>query len=879
MTTFYLDPESGNDANDGLSFANRWKSLTSGATAARIAPGDTIRVKASLDPTLVGNATWTDNSRTINLAAAVTGDFVNCDVAWTAAANVTATASTATAVEGSSAELVIAAGFTTGKVAHREQVDLGSAPAGAHRHWRIYVTSILSGSYVSIVEAEMRLTSGGADQTGSGTASASSTYTTEGATPAKAFDNVLTYPGWTNNADLPCWLAYDFGAGITKEITEVTILNRNDSWWNQAPVAFEVQYSDDGAAWTTSWSVPNAGFTSTGQTKTFAKPAAPLTNLSAYQQVSFMARSSAALASGVLKLQLCSDTAGATPVHEVTIPALAAGEWTPVVFDNAAALGTSINSVALYANSDPGAITVNIDNIIACNASSSADSLTHRSLIGKARNIPWVAGATYAVGDKRQPTSPNRTGFCYRVSAITTGVAGGTEPTWPRDVGLTVTDGGVTWTCDAMEETWYPIAAITGAAITIGGNANLALSSSVRGYQGETETIATYKREPILDANPVTTNADTTAANIVQDSGTAAGGYITFTGGWNRTDMSTQTGETWLDGQTSEGASFYATNRNYLSVQNINAVRYDNGIYIDGGNAVSVSHCHGVGCDDVGMRLLGGDTRFELLNVIGAASGHALSFNSPIKATCIQCLGGSDASSSLGVNFGGRHSIDANYVAYKGNNNATNTGFGINSVSGNEIDYRIRNWVSKNNANAPLYAGGGGFEFHNATFGESPFYGGLTAGYDAQIKISKFGGTANDHRVYTDGGTIMSATDQRHTASGISWKFSPTATNRGPNYPLRLSVAKIACTSGASKTVTIWARRSNANIKGKLVAVGGLVAGVAETTVACEPTVDTWTSYSLTFTPTEDGVIEIEFHVWDGVGTTNSFWIDDLSVS
>lgn len=38
MATYYLDFENGNDANDGTTFANRWKSLTNGATAARIAP-------------------------------------------------------------------------------------------------------------------------------------------------------------------------------------------------------------------------------------------------------------------------------------------------------------------------------------------------------------------------------------------------------------------------------------------------------------------------------------------------------------------------------------------------------------------------------------------------------------------------------------------------------------------------------------------------------------------------------------------------------------------------------------------------------------------------------------------------------------------------
>src|SRR3954465_12971522 len=59
MTIFYLDGEGGNDANAGTSFALRWKTFSSGATAARIAPGDVIRVMGSPAPTLLGNATWT----------------------------------------------------------------------------------------------------------------------------------------------------------------------------------------------------------------------------------------------------------------------------------------------------------------------------------------------------------------------------------------------------------------------------------------------------------------------------------------------------------------------------------------------------------------------------------------------------------------------------------------------------------------------------------------------------------------------------------------------------------------------------------------------------------------------------------------------------
>lgn len=63
--TFYLDYENRDDSKDGSSWANAWKTITSGATAARIAPGDTIRIAKSPDPTSIGNATWTNLSKTV----------------------------------------------------------------------------------------------------------------------------------------------------------------------------------------------------------------------------------------------------------------------------------------------------------------------------------------------------------------------------------------------------------------------------------------------------------------------------------------------------------------------------------------------------------------------------------------------------------------------------------------------------------------------------------------------------------------------------------------------------------------------------------------------------------------------------------------------
>lgn len=56
----------------------------------------------------------------------------------------------------------------------------------------------------------------------------------------------------------------------------------------------------------------------------------------------------------------------------------------------------------------------------------------------------WAATTNYALDDIVIPTVPN--GFYYTVTADA-GSSGGSEPTWPTTLELTVVDGGITWTC------------------------------------------------------------------------------------------------------------------------------------------------------------------------------------------------------------------------------------------------------------------------------------------------------------------------------------------------------------------------------------------------------------------------------------------------
>jgi len=124
MPTYFLDPVGGNDALDGTTFANRWKTLNGGPTAARVAPGDEIRFIESPAPTLIGNCTWTTgaSARSITVPAGTVKliDALAVNTGWVAAANVTLNAASNTRLIGAAAvNFAVAPAFTTGKLAHK----------------------------------------------------------------------------------------------------------------------------------------------------------------------------------------------------------------------------------------------------------------------------------------------------------------------------------------------------------------------------------------------------------------------------------------------------------------------------------------------------------------------------------------------------------------------------------------------------------------------------------------------------------------------------------------------------------------------------------------------------------------------------------------
>lgn len=134
-------------------------------------------------------------------------------------------------------------------------------------------------------------------------------------------------------------------------------------------------------------------------------------------------------------------------------------------------------------------------------------------------------------------------------------------------------------------------------------------------------------------------------------------------------------------------------------------------------------------------------------------------------------------------------------------------------------------------------------------------------------------------------GTILNDTTTRHTASGYSWKLTPTsATNKLilPG-PLRYNTSKVAVNASTLITLSIWVNYDgsyNGNMP-RLVLVGGIVSGVgsAGTNVvatAATSMANTWQQLTVTATPSEAGVVE-----WyaDCDGTAGNAYFQDFTPS
>jgi len=559
-------------------------------------------------------------------------------------------------------------------------------------------------------------------------------------------------------------------------------------------------------------------------------PLGSAVDFSAYQQLTFWIKQTSGTvgAAGAVTITLCSDTAGVTAVDTFNVPAVGAiGQWVPFTVNKGSALGASIQSVAFNVITDNAAQTFFLDNIQVSKASASADALSLQSLLGK----------------------------------------------------------------NTAGETWYAIQSINGTRVMLDGvNATTPTATLQAGYFGTTETVTSYKRDTFKTS---ISTGNILAVQTVQESGTA-GNLISYSGGWNAADMSTQTMETWLDGLSGYGTGIHTNSVDYLAFSKLALVRYlyglnvvttsdyitvdliaannnsNIGVYAEGTQGtVVVPHTHN---NSTGVYVTGKQTTVTVTKAHGSRS-NALYVSGKNTVATIQEVRGSLIS---GVNCP----------------NAANVALYIDIISDSE-SYGMALQGASNLTLYDCIISNSGWDILGNT---SPNYNNklvrcsltsaipvypMTNDWDQSSGIFSQGqdGDTNKHIQYRQNGSISSDTATRHTASGISWKLSPAETvyTTAVN-PFFLSVAKVAVSAGTLVTASLWMRRTDIGLTARLMCKGRQLLGVmSDVATNMTAAADTWEQVTITFTPTEVGVVEILAECWGG--TTYSLYVDDFAVS
>jgi hypothetical protein len=133
--------------------------------------------------------------------------------------------------------------------------------------------------------------------------------------------------------------------------------------------------------------------------------------------------------------------------------------------------------------------------------------------------------------------------------------------------------------------------------------------------------------------------------------------------------------------------------------------------------------------------------------------------------------------------------------------------------------------------------------------------------------------------VVSEGGTMVTMATDRPGQTGNMWRMSITSNVRTSYYPLRLSLMKIAVTANNLVTIKAWMKKSHAtNCNGKLRVKGYQIEGVKDDVISTMTNTVDWQEVTLTFTPTENGVVEVEA-LAEYVAANANIFIDTVTVT
>ena len=565
-------------------------------------------------------------------------------------------------------------------------------------------------------------------------------------------------------------------------------------------------------------------------------------DLSSYQQICFKAGFSSGLPDqafdNFISIKLCSDNTGDVVVH--SIPLTRCGGRYMYNFEVVKNFGTNlsnnINSVALHIDANVVYdYDIYVDQIMACQASGP----TLNSVISKSND-----------------------------------------------------------NVNAVEH--YTVSDIVGNFVFFGENHPYRtdkVTESTLKYSGTSETVTTYHRPALSMINAAHFGYYSYwfyFSSSITDNFIANG--LTISGGWNETDMSTQTGHTVVDGMSStDGVILFNTRyANFVNISRISSARlfhhtqtYDNG-------AVNLEKCtiyggkygnmtiNGLGGSTVkDCFLIGGDPNFQ------DSKGTNITYDNCtfIRQNCFSNDDGSYATVLMGR---GTHFKDCTMRDMRSAQGSSFYYTADNSFDNCTFDaFNSSNWHRFHDSSASIL-GGGRTRIKDCTWtnytGNFITQSGSSNRFQndhSYLAFHNYNGAAGDHRIYFNNATMFSESTVRYASTGIAWKISTLTTDYNASQPFSRVFIESFVSASTQVTASIWVRRTNTGMTVQLGALKdendfdiGLTSDVITSMTAAA---DTWEQISISFIPPKAGKCKIRVFVYGG--STYSAYVDAPTIT
>ena len=885
MAVFYVDPEGEAGDGTGSSFANRASGMDSANSTIRssYAAGDEIRVKKSPDPTSLGtcivNNKNPDNSYYRSNLSLVS-------FSTTAGASVFSK-SNHRLVTGDFIYITNESSLSTHRIQGLWKVTVTST-------YEFKLDGYVGPSSGSISGAKFKIMTSNVLELNT----SNITKVLLGGNDSDYSGNVV--PSWTVNGS---------------NCTYTQVNGNNNSEWSGN---MEVLYPPVSHKFVVSGSA-------TDGTKLAHFQLDASTDLSAYQQISvlWMQTSGSPEKGGNIKLCLCSDTSGDTVVDSTTafdVTTNNQNSWStgyvPITYNKGSALGSTIQSVALYVDDQDDnnqECIYYLSSVIVSKSTSSNDCLTYNSVVG------------------------------FQTTA---------EPYW-YSVGWIRGNYILCQISDNENRRWFS------SYYTGGGYFRPASNSSA----------TLYVRQPMYLGDLRETNAtqglNTGIIYFNSNTNGTSSNPITVSGGWDTTAMSSQTGETFIDGQLWKNYLIRVQSVAYVSISKISPIRFYYGTYIQSASYFSLTDCYPIENSSNGLYVSSCSNLLKLKAYVAmSTNGSCISINSStttsatsnrsdfvLKVNLSQHIrpairiqgSGLDVTfeevdvrgnANLGLqiysqakvyvhNFYGGYYGDT-YSGSGGADISTSQGtagkveigtgyFGLHANMGYAIDDKTGLIVNKvvhtawlngdgsintnktcGNASSNFARFGGSTPAVLGASGDSECHGAITFQNSGKVRthdltfnnsgtlyqsygigsaeISDYDGTAGDVRTFYQNNSVLKETTTTQTGSGTAWKQELNSSlGTLSTTPEEFPIGKIAVNGGSQVTVSIYVRRSSTSVFPGVHVKANSLIGVSDTSAYITAAADTWQQISANFTPTGAGIVEITLGAYRA-GTGDSFY-------